>query len=376
MKVESLSGYSLTIPFKTAFRHASAERAATQTLWVAARSEGHIGYGEGCPREYVTAESLQSAGAFLAAYASEWCASIRDPMTLRSWSERHESEIERNPAAWAAVELALLDLMGQVRGKSVESVLGVPEIDGRFRYTAVLGDAPPAQFAAQLAHYLKAGFRDFKIKLSADAVRDRAKVRALIEAGVPGKKVRADANNLWPDAETAIKALEALDFSFGALEEPLQAGDYAGLARVAAALDTKIILDESMLRAQQLEAVSDTPGRWIVNLRVSKMGGMLRSLQLVSELRERHIGLIVGAHVGETSLLTRGALTVANAARDILVAQEGAFGTHLLAHDVVDPPLMFGPGGLLDAAAMPRGAGWGLVVRANSADTTELPAKS
>jgi L-alanine-DL-glutamate epimerase-like enolase superfamily enzyme len=156
----------------------------------------------------------------------------------------------------------------------------------------------------------------------------------------------------------------------------LQAGDYAGLARVAAALDTKIILDESMLRAQQLEAVSDTPGRWIVNLRVSKMGGMLRSLQLVSELRERHIGLIVGAHVGETSLLTRGALTVANAARDILVAQEGAFGTHLLAHDVVDPPLMFGPGGLLDAAAMPRGAGWGLVVRANSADTTELPAKS
>jgi len=45
--------------------------------------------------------------------------------------------------------------------------------------------------------------------------------------------------------------------------------------------------------------------------------------------------VIVGAHVGETSLLTRAALTVANSARDLLVAQEGAFGTHLLARDVV-----------------------------------------
>ena len=70
--------------------------------------------------------------------------------------------------------------------------------------------------------------------------------------------------------------------------------------------------------------------------------------------------MIVGAHVGETSLLTRAALSVANAYRDILVAQEGAFGTHLLEHDVVDPPLMFGAGGVLDAAQLPTGPGFGL----------------
>jgi len=87
---------------------------------------------------------------------------------------------------------------------------------------------------------------------------------------------------------------------------------------------------------------------WIVNLRVSKMGGLLRSLRLLRSIRERGVGLIVGAHVGETSILTRAALTVANCARDILVAQEGAFGTHLLNIDVADPPLMFGVGGVID----------------------------
>ncbi|MFZ1761994.1 MAG: hypothetical protein WAT99_03795, partial [Nitrospira sp.] len=57
--------------------------------------------------------------------------------------------------------------------------------------------------------------------------------------------------------------------------------------------------------------------------------------------------IVVGAQVGETSILTRAALTVADRYRDILLAQEGAFGTHLLEYDLCDPPLMFGRGGRL-----------------------------
>ncbi|MGH6611049.1 MAG: hypothetical protein ACRECQ_12415, partial [Burkholderiaceae bacterium] len=88
--------------------------------------------------------------------------------------------------------------------------------------------------------------------------------------------------------------------------------------------------------------------------------------QLARALRRREVRLIVGAHVGETSVLTRAALTVANCSRDILLAQEGAFGTHLLAHDVVDEPIMFGAGGVLDAATIPAGNGFGLACRTTS----------
>ena len=78
------------------------------------------------------------------------------------------------------------------------------------------------------------------------------------------------------------------------------------------------------------------------------MGGLLRSLQVVEAARAAGVGLVVGAQVGETSLLTRAALTVAHAGRDVLVAQEGAFGTFLLTEDICDPPLMFSAGGALD----------------------------
>ena len=190
---------------------------------------------------------------------------------------------------------------------------------------------------------------------------------------MPGDAVRADANNLWADADTAAAHLSRLGFRFCALEEPLKAGDHAGMARLADELETRIILDESVLGRTQLDRLQDRADTWIVNVRVSKMGGLVRSLALLPELRRRGIGLIVGAQVGETSVLTRAALTVAAAGRDILIAQEGAFGTHLLARDVVDTPLMFGAGGMLEASlAAPPQPGLGLAVRIEPEDLRDI----
>jgi L-alanine-DL-glutamate epimerase-like enolase superfamily enzyme len=263
----------------------------------------------------------------------------------------HEAKIDVHPAAWTAVELALLDVFGKRLHCSVEHLLGAPELSGRYQYTAVLGDGSSAQFAAQLERFLMAGFKTFKIKLSPDMRENEAKVRLLMASGICGDAVRADANNLWRDQQACVSDLGSLQFRFTAVEEPLQPGNFEGLAAVAQALDTSIVLDESISRIGQLERIPSNPGRWIVNCRVSKMGGLLRSLRLVEAAMSRGLGIIVGAHVGETSVLTRAALTLVSAAGGAVLAQEGAFGTHLLSHDVVDPPLMFGAGGVIDVAA-------------------------
>jgi L-alanine-DL-glutamate epimerase-like enolase superfamily enzyme len=113
----------------------------------------------------------------------------------------------------------------------------------------------------------------------------------------------------------------------------------------------------------QLASLGGPPDRWIVNVRVSKMGGLPRSLHVVGAACEAGSGIIVGAQVGETSLLTRAALPVAQAAGASLAAQEGAFGTRLLARDVCDPPLIFGPAGVLETDAFPalRRPGFGIL---------------
>ena len=360
MRIDRLEVHSFPVPFKTVFRHASASRAKAENLIVAARSDhGLTGYGEGCPRSYVTGETVETGAAFIRRHAAAIAAEVGDASTLRAWAEANRSEIDENPAAFCAVELALLDLFGKAAGAPVEDVLGAPRLTGPFAYTAVLGDSPYLVYRAQLWRYGRKGFSDFKVKVSGDAARDRRRVRA-IRGGGRDRRVRLDANNLWTSADDCIRHLGALDGVF-AVEEPLRAGDIPGFERVSEACGVRIVLDESLLRASQLEELG-SPERWIVNVRVSKMGGIVRSLEVVERAARLGVGVIVGAQVGETSILTRAGLTVMQAAGESLVAAEGAFGTHLLREDLTAESLMFGDGGLLsfeDSGA----PGLGLAVR-------------
>jgi L-alanine-DL-glutamate epimerase-like enolase superfamily enzyme len=352
--IQSIELESLHIPFTRAFRHAAAERAETATMWATVRLEsGEAGCGESCPREYVTGESLPTALAFGAAIASSLKEGVTDVGSLREWMAAHEPEIDRNPAAWCAIELAVIDAFARAAAQSVESLVGLPAVDGEFVYTAVLGDASPDAFAAAVRKYQEFGFSTFKVKLSGDLERDRAKL-ATFRALSTAATIRVDANNLWRSADEAMRFLSALDCPLFAVEEPVGAGQYDALARIGDALNCRIVLDESVLRPAQLAELPLPAARWIANLRVSKMGGLLRSLALVEHLRRGGLGVIVGAHVGETSLLTRAALPVARAAGAALVAQEGAFGTWLLTRDVCEPPLMFARGGVLRTEAFPQ----------------------
>jgi L-Ala-D/L-Glu epimerase len=289
----------LCIPFRTTFRHASAARSETQSLWVEAHAnDGTIGYGESCPREYVTGESLQSAARFFRAHQTELQKQAKDFASLHAWSKTHASVIDSDPAAWCAIELALLDLFAKQTGQSVEQCLSLPAAAGKFRYTAVLGDAELPAFQQQLGKYQAAGFDDFKVKLSGRLEHDRSKL-AMAAAATP-HQVRLDANNLWGDVDAAVTYLSALNFGFFAIEEPLKPYDYEGMAKLAKALKVKVILDESFTHEQQIGALPSTPGPWIINIRVSKLGGLLRSINAIEQARARGIPVIVGTQVGET----------------------------------------------------------------------------
>ncbi len=365
MRLKGLEVFTFAVPFKVIFRHASASRSKAENLIVAAHSIcGHVGYGEGCPRHYVTGETVESGLAFMARHGGEIAAEVRDLKSLRAWIEAHRSDIDQNPAAFCAIEIAILDLLGKIDQCPIEDVVAAPRLQGAFDYTAVLGDAPTLAYRWQFGRYWRRGFRDFKVKVSGNLRRDLGKVAVLKRKSREGLRARCDANNLWTSAEDCVYHLLGLSYPFHAIEEPLRSFDLKGFDEVGRECGAKIILDESVTRLEHLEPLSDSD-RWIINLRVSKMGGLLRSLEVAEKALHAGIGIVVGAQVGETSILTRAALTVMTAARPTLVASEGAFGTHLLQHDLTTPTLMFGASGVLDVekAGLRDDAGLGLKIR-------------
>ena len=203
--------------------------------------------------------------------------------------------------------------------------------------------------------YCILGLRDFKVKLAGDLELDRRKLLSIAELtawhGLEDVRVRLDANNLWAgDPGAALTYLRALDSPFSAIEEPVAPRDVAAHSRIATELGIPVILDESLCTMADLERCDGVPGRFIANLKVSRVGGVLRSLRLVEALRARGWPVIVGAHVGETSVLTRAGMLVAAAAGEALIAQEGAFGSRLVEREPATPSLKWGRGGALDVS--------------------------
>ena len=372
LRIRRLEVSSFPVPFRAVFRHASASRARAENLIVAAYSDcGKVGHGEGCPRRYVTGETLESGAAFIRKYAGSIMDSVTDAQSLRVWADAHREVIDQNPAAYCAIEISMLDLLGKTSGVPIEELLGLPRLAGRFPYSAVLGDSPYLAYWWQFRRYWKQGFRDFKVKVSGNLGRDHRKMRLFRNRTDPRLRVRLDANNLWASADECIRHVTALPHQVYAIEEPLREGDLAGFERVGVECGAKIILDESLLRVEQLDTLADAE-RWIVNLRVSKMGGIMRSLDVTGRAANLGVGVIVGAQVGETSILTRAGLTVMHATRPNLVASEGAFGTHLLRRDLTSESLMFGNGGAVVVEQAGIGVAPGLGLEVHTGDLVTL----
>lgn len=353
----------LEIPLRVKFKQASCERRAGESVWIEVGRGSRVGLGEGCPRSYVTGESIDGALAWIADHRDSIESICTSLDALRSWRDAHREALAAGPSAWCAVETALLDLFGREAGCSVESLLGFDGPQGEYRYTAVIGDGSLEQLTALTGRYLKSGFRDFKLKLNGSLEADRRAVRRFRELAGRDVRLRVDANNLWAgQVDAAIEHVLGLGGGLFAVEEPVAPRAVADLSRFAIETGLPVILDESVARADDVDRTAELPGEWIANVKVSKAGGLLGSLEILERAEHHDWPVIVGAHVGETSVMTRCGLAVARRAGDRLVAHEGGFGTLAIENDPVEPILMFGDGGVLKVSSRTQADpdGWSL----------------
>ncbi len=353
----------LFLPLKTVFKQASSVRAQGESVWCEARRNKLVGFGEGCPRTYVTNEDVPGALAWVTRkikLIEKDCTTIS---LLKEWISENRLEIDQHPAAFCAIETALLDLFAREEEMSVEKLLGQKPAKAVYTYTGVLGDSSEEKFIALCQRYLAAGFTDFKVKVNGDLSKDQLKLQQLQKlsesSGLPNIRIRLDANNLWQgNTSAAIHHLSNLAVPLFGIEEPVAPKNFQALSEISRALDLPIILDESLCSLNDLEQLDQVQGRFIGNIKVSRLGGVIRSLEMVRSLQTRGHRIIVGAHVGETSVLTRAGMCVARAAGSNLAAQEGGYGLMLLEREPIQPSLMFAAKGQIDLAKVAADGNW------------------
>lgn len=301
--------FPLSIPLRRTFAHArNAHDASHPQLIRITLADGTTGWGEAQPREYVTGETADSVRATVQTLAEAWCDC--DVLGLESAAELARSSPLRltAPAAFAGVELALLDAAGRRDGRNVTELLGSVKTDTLLYDGAVLGFLPTAPFSMALAHLRRLGKRSVKLKVGREDDRERvAAARRILGDDV---RLILDANCAWTAAE-AIERIRALeDLRVDIVEQPVPRDDFAGMATVRENVAPRIMADESLCTIDDARRLVGATDVW--NVRIGKCGGMLAAVELLELAREHSIECHLGVMVGETGIAgTAGRLLAA-----------------------------------------------------------------
>ena len=153
--------------------------------------------------------------------------------------------------ALSALDIALWDIKGQAAGLPLHRLFGgyrtnVQVLMAGMYYTAGRRPDDDAHEAALLGEQ---GFRAIKMMGGAAPFpEDLERVRAVRQVLGPSVRVGLDVNGAWTDPAQAVahtRALAELDVAF--VEEPLPAGDIAGLGKVAAGSPVPLAVGETVV---------------------------------------------------------------------------------------------------------------------------------
>ena len=368
MKLMTISIYQLCIPFTRPFRHARCLRHASDAVIVRLEDhDGVCGYGEGHARPYVTGEHVSSMIGFITTHVAprlfeldfdsscdpfEWVKRISFDLTDHC---HMRTDVVVWHAACCAVELALLDWALRRADRSLADYLSPARTS--VTYSGIISAESPADAASLAKRFISFGITHLKVKIGIDD--DEARLGAIRDTVGLSCELRADANGAWT-AEQAIQHLARLaPYQLACVEQPVAAGDIEGLIRVKQSSGIPVMVDESLVTRDQALKLASVKACDLFNIRVSKCGGIVRSLDVATIAREHGVRVQVGAQVGETALLSAVGRHLAAFLPELAYA-EGSFGARLLLEDIAEENLSFGFGG--EAPAL-HGKGLGATVR-------------
>lgn len=379
MKIHRLTVFHVPVVLRKPVRHASHSRTANETVVIrCVMNDGSLGWGEGLPRPYVTGETIQSAWRhlqttdFTALCEHDFGSALElaehfDQFSLGKTEPDpgiHSRECFGNSVR-CALEIALLDAACRAEQCSLSHLIGriptvatlihkVPEV----RYSGAITSMSPAKQWVSALKMRAFGFHSVKVKVGTPGVNDAdclCRIRRVVGRRV---NLRIDANEAWHCDEVGERVQPLMSFQPTCLEQPVPHAEVAGLSDVRRELDIPVMLDESLCSIE--DARRAVAGQWcdLFNVRLSKCGGLLRSLQLMAYARQHGLGYQLGCQVGETGILSAAGRHVACSIGGIRYL-EGSFDRFLVRDAFTDQDLTFRYGG---KASSLTGSGLGVDV--------------
>jgi L-alanine-DL-glutamate epimerase-like enolase superfamily enzyme len=331
MKIAAVESRLEAIPLQRPYTITFRTVTAIETVVVVLRDEqGRTGLGAASPESHVTGETNQACQAALAPGALDWLIG-RDLRTLPALARQLGETMAATPAARAAVDMALHDLLARALDLPLCDLLG--RAHRRLPTSITIGIKNAEETLREADEYLARGFRAIKVKVGRAFDEDLDRLRQLRAHVGPQIALRADANQGYTLDQTRRFLLEARALGLELVEQPVAARQTRTLVVLPEEDRRLLVADESLLSPADAFALALPPAPCgVYNIKLMKCGGVSPALQIASVADLAGLALMWGC-MDESRIGIGAALHTAFACPATRYLDlDGSFD---LAHDVV-----------------------------------------
>lgn len=358
MKIVTIETTIIDIPFRIPATFSYGVSASQSFVIVQMQTDDGIkGLGEAAvlgDGPYWNEETAETVDALINRYLRPLLLG-KDPLNLVPLVETMERTIKGNYFAKAAVEMALLDIVGKALNQPVYNVLGglyQEYVD--LSWTLATGDASSEiRETRELWHK---GHRIFKFKVGFQRLQqDIARIEEW-RSEFPEARIRVDANQGWDEITTLRADAAFRDLDVELIEQPLPRANLDGMSRLRRRMDIPIMADESVCTPADAIMLVRHEAADIFSLKPAKAGGLLSSRKVAAIAEGAGIPCYVGC-MRETGIGTAAYAHFAAATPMVSLGCE-LFGPLMLTDDIVVNAIQYESGRI----RVPGGPGLGVTL--------------
>jgi L-alanine-DL-glutamate epimerase-like enolase superfamily enzyme len=285
-----------TCALPISFTIARSSEDCARNVLVTLRAGRHQGFGEAAPQHYY---GQGQAGCLRTLRRMAPLLREASPFDLEHTVARLARSFPDEPAARAAVDIALHDLLGKSLGLPLWKYWGL-DPDAAPRTSFTIGIDTLEMVRRKVAEAER--YPILKIKLG---VKNDLEIMREVRRLCPRKTLRVDANCGWTVREAIAKArvLERLGVEF--IEQPVPAGNPAALKRIQDRIGLPLFADESSCVPEDIPALRGCVKG--INVKLVKCGGLLAARKMIHTARACRLRIMLGCMIESSVLITAAA---------------------------------------------------------------------
>ena len=255
--------------------------------------EGIYGLGSAAPLPFVTGETFE--GCYLVIRELSSALIGRDPLDIIGAHLIMDSMIYGNGSAKCAIDVALYDIMGKVRGLPLYRLLGGSCAVVKNDITVGI-DTPERMAATARKNVFEDGFGILKIKIGKSLENDISALQLIRREVGENVRIRVDANQGY-NVESALIALTEFEkLGVEAIEQCLPWWDFEGTRELKHrnATSVRLMLDESIHNVHDAQRATTLGCADYFNIKLMKCGGLYEGLRIAETAAGAGVKCMVG----------------------------------------------------------------------------------